>query len=165
VPVLDLRGINSVACTAGAGAADTAYDRTLLASAKAIGELLEVAAVDGRRAASTLPYSALEAFEADNRSRMFFKVTGFDGEMVSGFDDLPPPRRPRAGQCLRRAGALLRRPMRGEPVRMAVLLQPVAGEAGQGMATIQVAETLELRRTLARQLLTHTLWQQALLVA
>jgi two-component system sensor histidine kinase TctE len=34
---------------------------------------------------------------------------------------------------------------------MAVLLQPVAGEAGQGMATIQVAETLELRRTLARR--------------
>jgi two-component system sensor histidine kinase TctE len=43
--------------------------------------------------------------------------------------------------------------MRGEPVRMAVLLQPVADQDGQGMATIQVAETLELRRTLARQLL------------
>jgi two-component system sensor histidine kinase TctE len=55
--------------------------------------------------------------------------------------------------------------MRGEPVRMAVLLQPVAGESGQGMATIQVAETLELRRTLARQLLLGTLGQQALLVA
>jgi signal transduction histidine kinase len=53
--------------------------------------------------------------------------------------------------------------MRGEPVRMAVLLQPVAGVDGQGMATIQVAETLELRRTLARQLLVDTLWQQALL--
>jgi two-component system sensor histidine kinase TctE len=75
-------------------AADTAYDRTLLASAKAIGELLEVAAVDGRPPAVHLPYSALEAFEADNRSRLYFKVTGFDGEMVSGFDDLPPPRRP-----------------------------------------------------------------------
>jgi two-component system sensor histidine kinase TctE len=45
-----------------------------------------------------------------------------------------------------------------------VLLQPVAGLAGQGMATIQVAETLELRRTLARQLLVDTLWQQAVLV-
>ena len=33
------------------------------------------------------------------------------------------------------------------------------------MATIQVAETLELRRTLARQILVDTLWRQAALVA
>jgi two-component system, OmpR family, sensor histidine kinase TctE len=46
-----------------------------------------------------------------------------------------------------------------------VLLQPVAGAAGQGMATIQVAETLELRRTLARELLVQTAWQQSALVA
>jgi two-component system sensor histidine kinase TctE len=33
------------------------------------------------------------------------------------------------------------------------------------MATVQVAETLELRRTLARQILLDTLWRQALLLA
>ena len=53
------------------GAVNVAYDRTLLASAKAIGELLEV---DGMGEQTTIraqiPYSALEAFEADNRSRM-----------------------------------------------------------------------------------------------
>jgi two-component system sensor histidine kinase TctE len=54
---------------------------------------------------------------------------------------------------------------RGQPVRVAVLLQPVAGVRGQGMATIQVAETLELRQTLARQILIDTLWRQAALVA
>ena len=32
----------------------------------------------------------LEAFEADVRSRMYFKVSGFHGEMVTGFEDLPP---------------------------------------------------------------------------
>ncbi len=32
------------------------------------------------------------------------------------------------------------------------------------MATIQVAETLELRRTLAHQLLVDTLWRQAALL-
>lgn len=168
LPVLVFVLINSVGLYRQAlRAADTAYDRTLLASAKSIGELLEVATVDGRpRLQSTLPYSALEAFEADNRSRLFFRVTGFDGEMVSGFDDLPPPRQRSDGASV--YAALVRfydDQMRGEPVRMAVLLQPVAGEAGQGMATIQVAETLELRRTLARQLLLGTLGQQALLVA
>jgi two-component system sensor histidine kinase TctE len=53
---------------------------------------------------------------------------------------------------------------RGEAVRVAVLLQPVAGQEGRGVATIQVAETLELRQTLARQRLLDTLWRQALLL-
>jgi two-component system, OmpR family, sensor histidine kinase TctE len=148
-------------------AADTAYDRTLLASAKAIGELLEVTDEGGTpRLKSTVLYSALEAFEADNRSRMYFKVTGFSGEMISGFDDL---RSWQGGLPTRSVYAALVHfyddEFRGQPVRMAVLLQPVAGVAGQGMATIQVAETLELRRTMARQLLIDTAWQQAVLVA
>ena len=71
-------------------AVNTAYDRTLLASAKSIGELLEVEGEGAQaRFRASVPYSALEAFEADNRSRMYFKVTGFSGEMISGFEDLP----------------------------------------------------------------------------
>ena len=148
-------------------AADTAYDRTLLASAKAIGELLEVA--DGVAPATlraSLPYSALEAFEADNRSRLYYRVSGFGGEMVSGFADLPSAKPPDSKPSL--YAALVHfydDSYLGAPVRMAVLLQPVSGTSGQGMATIQVAETLELRRTLARSLLLQTVWQQALLVA
>jgi two-component system sensor histidine kinase TctE len=168
VPVLGFVLINAVGLYRQAlGAADTAYDRTLLASAKAIGELLDVATVDGQpRLRASLPYSALEAFEADNRSRLFYKVTGFGGEMVSGFADLPPPRPDSGGPGV--YAALVHfydDSYHGEAVRMAVLLQPVAGTAGQGMATIQVAETLELRRMLARSLLKRTLWQQLLLVA
>jgi len=53
----------------------------------------------------------------------------------------------------------------GRPVRAAVLLQPVTSATGRGMAVIQVAETLELRESLARELLVHTLSRQALLVA
>jgi two-component system sensor histidine kinase TctE len=54
---------------------------------------------------------------------------------------------------------------RGDDIRMAVLLQPVAGEKGLGMAIIQVGETLELREVLARQILIETLWRQALLIS
>ena len=148
-------------------AADSAYDRTLLASAKAIGEQLHVQG-DGAQAhlASTVPYSALEAFEADNRSRLYYRVSGFRGEMVSGFADLPPPRP--AGDAPNTFAALVHfydERFRGEPVRMAVLLQPVAGPEGHGMATIQVAETLQLRESLARSLLLRTLSQQAVLIA
>ena len=147
-------------------AADTAYDRTLLATAKSLGEQLSV---DGEgaqaRVRATLAYSALEAFEADNRSRLFYRVNGFQGEKVSGFDDLPPPRARLPEQKI--YAALVHfydDHYRGMPVRMAVLLQPVASSTARGMSTIQVAETLELRQTLARQILVDTLWRQAVLV-
>jgi two-component system sensor histidine kinase TctE len=169
VPVLGFVVLNSTSLYRQAlAASDTAYDRTLLASAKAIGELLEVGSATDTEAPAlrgSVLYSALEAFEADNRSRIFYKVIGFNGEMVSGFADLPAPR---AATEERNVYAALVHfyddNYQGEPVRMAVLLQPVSGAAGQGVATIQVAETLEVRRTLARDLLAQTLWQHALLV-
>jgi two-component system sensor histidine kinase TctE len=168
LPVAVIVTVNTVSLYRQAlRAADTAYDRTLLASAKAIGEQLDVvAAPAGAQVRAAVPYAALEPFEADNRSRLFYRVTGFAGEMVSGFDDLPrwqgrlPDRGPYAALV-----QFYDERYRGEPVRMAVLLQPVAGEAGLGMATIQVAETLELRQALARQILVDTLFRQAALVA
>ncbi len=169
LPVLLLLLVSAVTLYQQAlAAANTAYDRTLLASAKSIGELLEVAGEPGQpKLRATLTYAALEAFEADNRSRIFYKVTGFAGEMASGFADLPPPRVTAGPTAPTPYAALVQfydEQYEGEPVRMAVLLQPVSGTAGQGMATIQVAETLELRHTLARSLLMQTLWQQALLL-
>ncbi len=147
-------------------AVNTAYDRTLLASSKSIGELLEVEGYDdAARLRVTVPYAALEAFEADTQSRMYYRVSTLRGALVSGFDDLPawqgrlPDRSPYAALVDFYDDAF-----RGEPVRVAVLLQPVAGEAGRGMAVIQVAETLELRRTLTRKILIDQLWRQAVLV-
>ncbi len=167
VPVLALVLINAVSLYRQAlRSADTAYDRTLLASAKAIGEQLEVADTPrGPALQADLPYSAMEAFEADNRSRLYYRVQGFGGEMVSGFDDLPAAHPGNeAGRPYAALVTFYDETYRGQPVRMAVLRQPVAGPVGQGMATIQVAETLELRRSLARELLVHTLWQQAALM-
>lgn len=167
LPVLAIVVLNTVGLYQQAlRAANIACDRTLLASAKSLGEQLEVtgSAADARLTAS-VPYAALEPFEADNRSRMFYRVSGFAGEMVSGFEDLQPWRGslPATGPY----AALVDfydDVLRGDPVRAAVLLQPVAGQDGRGMATIQVAETLELRQTLARQILFDTLWRQALLL-
>ncbi len=148
-------------------AADTAYDRTLLASAKAIGELLDVAGTaEAPRLVANVPYAALDTFEADNRSRMYFKVTGFQGEMVSGFEALTTWRGKLPDQGIYAALVdFYDDRYQGQAVRVAVLLQPVAGQNGSGLATIQVAETLELRQTLARQMLVDTLWRQAALMA
>jgi two-component system, OmpR family, sensor histidine kinase TctE len=167
LPVLTMLAVNTAVLYRQAlAAADTAYDRSLLASAKTIGELLEVSLDGGTpHVTGNLLYSALEAFEADNRSRIFYKVSGFGGEMVSGFADLPAARP--AGNTTSVYAALVHfydDQYLGQAVRMAVLLQPVAGVEGQGVATIQVAETLELRRTLASQLLVGTLSREALLL-
>ncbi len=168
-PVLALIALDGAALHRQAlRAADTAYDRTLLASARSIGERL---AIDGTgeaaRLRATVPYSALETFEADGRSRMAFRVTGFDGETVAGYADLPAwhGRIPAQGTYAALVDFYDDR-WRGDAVRVAVLLQPLAGAGGaHGVATVQVAETLELRRALARQLLVDTLWRQALLLA
>ena len=168
LPVVAVIAVGTAGLYAQAlAAADTAYDRTLLASAKSIGEWLDIAGQGAdMRLTASVPYSAIEAFEADNRSRIYFKVSGFAGELVAGFDDLPTWR---GNIPMKTAYAALVEfydaRFRGDAVRMAVLLQPVAAHGAHGMATIQVAETLELRRTLARQILVATLWRQAALVA
>lgn len=167
LPVLAVIVVNTAALYEQAlRAADTAYDRTLLATAKSIGDQLETREVNGTVTLnSELLYSALEPFEADNRSRLYYRVNGFQGEMVSGFEDLKPWRGslPQKGPY----AALVDfydDEYQGSRVRVAVLLQPVVWQGGQGMATVQVAETLELRQTLARSLLMGTLWRQAALV-
>ncbi len=148
-------------------AVNTAYDRTLLASAKSIGELLEVEGEGAQaRFHTNVPYSALEAFEADNRSRMVYRISTVSGELIDGSPDLPlwkgqlPDRGPYAALV-----DFYDDRVHGDAVRVAVLLQPVASRSGLGMATVQVAETLELRQTLARQILIDTLLRQSLLAA
>nr|WP_315488098.1 sensor histidine kinase N-terminal domain-containing protein [uncultured Rhodoferax sp.] len=148
-------------------AVNIAYDRTLLASAKAIGELLEVEGVgDEATIRAQIPYSALEAFEADNRSRMSYRVSDAKGNWIDGVQDLPqwtgtlPSQGPYAALV-----DFYDDSFRGDAVRVAVLLQPVASTRGQAMATVQVAETLELRHTLARKILLDTLLRQMLLIS
>ncbi len=168
VPVMIFVGISTVLLYRQAlVAADTAYDRTLLATAKSIGEQLEVKSEGGTPTitSATPLYSALEPFEADNRSRLYYRVNGFNGEMVSGFDGIKayrgtlPQKGPYAALVDFYDDDHL-----GEPVRVAVLLQPVVWDQGQAMVMVQVAETLELRQTLARRLLIDTLWRQAALI-
>ena len=148
-------------------AINTAYDRTLLASTKSIGEQLDVTGFDAQATLRvTVPYAALEAFEADNQSRLFYRVSSLNGTLVSGYPELPFW----GGQISAKTAyaALVDfydDMFEGVPVRVAVLMQPVASSNGRAMAVIQVAETLELRQALARSVLLDTLWRQALLLA
>ncbi|MBC7682615.1 MAG: sensor histidine kinase N-terminal domain-containing protein [Ferruginibacter sp.] len=168
LPVIAVVALNTVSLYQQAlTAVTTAYDRTLLASAKSIGELLDVDGYDEAAVLhATVPFSALEAFEADNKSNIYYRVSSLRGQMVSGYAVLPfwhgtIPAKPAYAALVDFYDDYVN----GEPVRVAVLLQPVATDDGRGMAVIQVAETLELRQGLARQILLDTLWRQAGLVA
>jgi two-component system, OmpR family, sensor histidine kinase TctE len=139
-------------------AINTAYDRTLLASARAIGDGVKYV---HETLTVSLPYPALEVFEADTRSRMVFRVNGFDGAFVSGYADLPPFRGVNEGQSPYAAlVTFYEDKYRGESVRVAALLQPVNMGSDYRMVTVQVAETLELRRQIAQQALWRSLARQ-----
>jgi two-component system sensor histidine kinase TctE len=141
----------------------TAYDRSLLASARYIGELLRT---EGGELKVDLPYAALEIFDAGNEGRMYYRINGLSGEFLSGYRDLPdytrkPPKRSSYAALV----DFYDTEFHGEPVRMAALYQPVAGDELRGTALIQVAETQEVRERLARGLLIDTLLREALLIA
>ncbi|BAN50010.1 sensor histidine kinase [Metapseudomonas resinovorans] len=143
-------------------AADTAYDRTLLASARAIaGGLYET---DGRLKAD-VPYVALDIFAYDSAGRIFYQVIDPDGKLVSGYDHLPPP--PPGTRRTDDYPALARfydGEYEGVGVRVVSLLQPVSEPRLNGIAEIRVAETDSARERLARGLLADSLWRLALLV-
>jgi two-component system sensor histidine kinase TctE len=159
-----LVAVNSVSAYRTALAAvNTAYDRSLLAVARAVADRVELR--DGRVAVE-VPYIALDFFQSDLRGRVYYRVGGLDGNAVSGYDDLPPlpPNVPRSEDYFALA-RFYTAEYRGEPVRLVALHQPVFDERTRGMALIQVAETLVSREALTRKLILDTVTSQFLLVA
>lgn len=141
----------------GRTAADTAYDRTLLASARAIAAGL--VASDGQLRAN-VPYVALDTFAYDSAGRIYYQVLDIRGRLVSGYENLPepPPGTPRTDDY----PALARfydGEYEGQGVRLVSLLQPVTEPGHNGMAEIRVAETQGARERMARDLLIGTLWR------
>ncbi|HEY1151570.1 MAG TPA: sensor histidine kinase [Pseudoduganella sp.] len=163
LPLILLEILNTVSVYRNAvDAADQAYDRSLLASTRALAERVSV--VDGNVVAD-VPYVALDSFETDTLGRIYYKVTGIKGETVSGYDDLPPvpanvPRSENYPALVRFYHAKYN----GQPIRIAALLQPVYDDSMRGIALIQVGETLDARRGLTNKILFDTIAWQASLV-
>jgi len=163
IPLAVLVAINAVSVYRNAlDAADLAYDRSLLASTRALAERVSI--VDGKVVAN-VPYVALDSFETDTLGRLYYKVTGINGEFVSGYDDLPPvPSKAKRSDIYPALVRFYHASYRGTPVRIAALLQPVYDDSMRGIALIQVGESLDARYDLSRKILLDTLWRQAALV-
>jgi two-component system, OmpR family, sensor histidine kinase TctE len=163
VPLVILVAANAVSLYQDAlDAADIAYDRSLLASTRALAERVSVR--DGKVVAD-VPYVALDSFETDTLGRIYYRVGGLHGETVSGYDDLPPvPKDVPRSELYPALVRFYHAEYNGEPVRIAALLQPVYDDSMRGIALIQVGETLDARRALSRRILINTLLRQAVLV-
>ncbi|NHZ40839.1 sensor histidine kinase [Massilia aquatica] len=163
IPLVLLVALNAVSLYDNAlDAADMAYDRSLLASTRALAE--RVAIKEGKVVAD-VPYVALDSFETDTLGRIYYKVSGIDGETVSGFDDLPPvPANVPRSEAYPALVRFYHADYNGEQVRIAALLQPVYDDSMRGIALIQVGETLDARRGLSRKILFDTLLRQAVMV-
>jgi two-component system sensor histidine kinase TctE len=141
-------------------ASNAAFDRVLFSSAKSMQEGLRIR--DGQVDVS-IPYASLEMFESNNMGRVFYRVAHEDGRHITGYEELPLPKRlppqpwrPRYYDTT----------YRGEPVR-AVALKVSLHDTSGGNAQwvwVLVAETREARQELADDILLGALRQEGLLL-
>lgn len=147
----------------GLTVADAAYDRSLLLSARTMAETIR--RVDGRYTVE-LSHAALDMAESGLGARVFHRIAGPDGQLLAGFDDLPPvPPGLALSPAYPALVHLYDATYQGQPVRVAALHQPVSEPGGSGIALVQVAETLEARTLATRRLLVNTVVRQLLLLA
>lgn len=142
-------------------AAHHAFDRTLAASLKAMRE--GIALRDGRVEVE-VPYLALEVFDAEAGSRVYYRIRDDQGATITGYDDLPMPSGP-TRQLYR--PQFYDADFRGAPVRMAAMALPLhdVRSARTQLVWVLVAESTEPREQLAKEILIGSLLQELMLVS
>jgi two-component system sensor histidine kinase TctE len=120
------------------------FDRALEYNVQALSKLV---VVRNQQIFFSLPAPAREILRADDSDLVYYQVLGTRGEFLSGEQDLPlppPEQKPVNGEVRLREDV-----MRGEDVRVAYTWVDVP--SGEPML-VQVAETLEKRKTLATEI-------------
>jgi two-component system, OmpR family, sensor histidine kinase TctE len=123
---------------------ETAHDRLLDGSVLAIAE--RVGVEDGELAVD-LPQVALGMLESQSHDSIYYSVS-YLGELITGYKDLPLSGfdRLKAGETSHSDGEY-----RGNPVRIAAQARQVYGRPG--LILVAVAETLQARRAVEREML------------
>jgi two-component system sensor histidine kinase TctE len=114
-----------------------AYDRALLESALDIGRQVKV---HNEQIYIDLPKAAFDMLQTREQGRIFYRVTGPQGEYVSGEPDLPLPE----GDSTERVN-YYDDVLRNRPIRVVALRVPVQPKSGKGSVLIQVAERVNVR--------------------
>jgi two-component system sensor histidine kinase TctE len=124
---------------------ETTHDRLLDGSVLAIAE--RVGVEDGELTVD-LPQVALGMLESQSHDSIYYSVT-YLGELITGYKDLPLSGFDslKAGETGHRDGAY-----RGKPVRIGAQARQVYGRPG--LVLVAVAETVQARRAVEREMLT-----------
>ncbi len=135
----------SVAALAyGRQAAQTAFDRLLLGSARQVMDSTSV--IDGRVMAD-IPVSAFELLALAPEDRVFYRIVGHDGQTLTGYDSLEIPDERDAPDV-----AYYNVAFNGEPIRVIALSKRFAERAFSGTIQVLVGQTLRARNALAQEL-------------
>ncbi|CAG9168216.1 sensor histidine kinase [Cupriavidus pinatubonensis] len=135
-------------------AANTAYDRSLYGSIRAIDSAI---GMTGESLQLSLPDAAMEMFETAAQTHVYYRVSlerAGTVETVTGYEDLPLPKGPLANNQPRFYDD---DDYRGEAVRIAAMARPVYRPDARMRVIIQVAESAEPRTALI-----GTVWRSAL---
>ncbi|KHE00088.1 histidine kinase [Pantoea stewartii] len=146
----------------GLAAANQAYDRSLLASARTVAERL---VVRNQHLEVDVPWVVLDSFERNMNDRLFYQVISPQGKTLSGYDGLPPI--PVTSAMSETYPALVHfydGYYQKQRIRVAALWQPVSETGAEGMALVLVAETIHSREAFAKGLMRTALLSQSALV-
>ena len=137
--------------------ANLAYDRSLFRATLALADQVEV---ERGLVAIDLPQSARDLLEYDNEDLVYYRVTGPHGRIVAGDPGLalpllPPP----AGKHVYYNSII-----EDKEVRVVAFALPLKGTSAEGVAMIQVAETLSKRDLMTGEIMAAIVLPQLLMV-
>jgi len=139
----------------GQRAANRSYDHLLVSSALSIAD--SVALVEGQWQGD-LPYAALDLLSMAEEDRVFYRVADSQGRLITGYADLPAPRRTPDNRP-----QLFDAQYSGEAVRFVVVTRSFAAASAQGEVQVQVGQTRRARALLAQEMVNRALLAISLL--
>ena len=138
--------------------ANALADRVLAGSALVIAERASLD--DEGLIAIDIPYGALEMLSSAAQDRVFYRVDGPPGRLVTGDADLPVARAMQGGDPVFADDRF-----RGAPVRVASLARAASTGIDEVPFVVTVAETTNARRELTRAILMRSALRLALMIA
>lgn len=160
-PLLIVLAVNAVlAYRSALEVVNRAYDRSLTASIKAVGERTHSLAGEIH---VDIPYSAFQVFEDSAQERIFYAIVAPAGDLLTGYADLAPvaPPPPADGEV-----KIATAHYHGEEVRVGAMRKRLYDpQLANGDAVLIVfAETTGARTALARDLFLDSLRRQLMLI-
>lgn len=134
---------------------DLASDRLIAASARAIAETVSV--TEDNEIYVEIPYSALEALSSPAQDKVYYRITGPDGETLTGYDDLP------VATASDGSISFLSTQYRGSPVRVATFGHYASSGRTFIPFSVTVAETTLARSELRWSMVVSSVVRQSII--